>query len=121
MGLSRLFVIQIRTTDFVAGYNVIDALTYIKLVAKEDDCPERYAPLVYFLLATAQLLNPSISIFWEILVVSHVDVNTKQKFDGHRKAFLRYQLQDPATKEKVTPPPKQDIFDHWDTANITEH
>ena len=95
---------------------VIDALDHIKSVAKEDDRPERYDPMVYLLIATAQFLNPIISSLCEILVVSHVDVNTRQKFDGYKKTFLRYQLKDPAAEEEVTPPPGKDIEDHRDTA-----
>jgi len=70
-------------------------------------------------MATSQLLNPSIPNLCEICVVSHVDVNTRKKFAGYRWAFLRYQLQDPVTKEAVTPQHGQDVEDHQNTTNNT--
>ena len=99
---------------------MVDALAHIKLVAKEEDCTERYNPLVYFLLATTQLLNPSISALWEISVASHVDENIRQKFKDHRQAFVRYHLQDPVTKKGVIPPPEQEVEAYRGTANVTE-
>ena len=71
-----------------------DALSHIKSVAKAEDCPERYDPLLYFLVATAQGLNPSKSGLVEVPSDFLADGNMKQKLKVRRRAFLQYQLRD---------------------------
>ena len=65
------------------GYccSVFEVLNHIKLVAKEGDRPERYDPLVYFLVATAQGLNPTFSDLCGVLVISLAITN--EKFGVH--------------------------------------
>ena len=61
------------------GYccSVFEVLKHIKSVAKEGDRPERYDPLVYFLVATAQGLSPTLSDLGEASVTSIAITNDK--------------------------------------------
>ena len=106
--------------DYGFSYNGFDALSHIKLVAKVEGCPERYNPLLYFLVATAQGLNPSKSGLDEISLASHADGNMRQKLSDRRKASLQYQLQDLATEGEVVPPTEPVVTTHQETADVTD-
>lgn len=64
---------------------------------------------MHFLVATAQGLNPTLSNLCEVLVTSITIMN--DKFAVHRKAFLKYQLEELSTKEEVTPPSERNVGD----------
>ena len=82
--------------------SIPEMLTYVKSAAQEEGRPEQYDPLVYFLVATHQGLNSTISWLGEASASASNLIS--KKFAVHKKAFLRYQMEELPTDKEVTPP-----------------
>ena len=69
---------------------VLEALEHIKSVANTEDRPERYNPFLYFLVASAQGLNPSKSDLVEVPTDFIADGIMKQQLKIRQRAFLQF-------------------------------
>ena len=101
--LVSAFSVPAEEYGFKCG--VFEALSHIKLVANAADSPERYDPFLYFLVASAQGLNPSKSDLVEVPPDFLVDGNMKQQLNIRRRAFLQFQLVDLTAEEEEEFPP----------------
>ena len=79
---------------------VLEALLHIKSVAKAEETPERYNSFMYFLVASAQGLNPSKSTLAEVPPDSAKEGIMKQQLKVRLKDFLQFQLGDIDSEEE---------------------
>ena len=84
---------------------MVEAISHIKSVANAEDMPERYNPFLYFLVASAQGLNPSKSVLAEVPADFSADGIMKQQLQIRLRSFLQFQLGDIDTVEKEASPP----------------
>ena len=101
---SLVLAVGLPGKDYEFKCNGVNALSHIKSVAKAEDCPERYDPWIYLLVAIAQGLNASKSGLVEVPFNFFAEGDMKQKLSVHRRVFLKYQLQDLTTQEEGFPP-----------------
>ena len=96
---------------------VFKALSHVRTVALAADHPKKYDSLVYFLIASAQGLNPSKAELDEVPSDFFLTGIAKQKLKIRQWGFLKYQLDDitpehddgfPPTIPVVTTPPTAD-------------
>ena len=78
-----MLAVCIPGEDYGFKCDGFDTLSHIKSVTKVEDCLGRYNLLLYFLVATAQMLNPSKSGLDEVPLLLLADRNMKQKLSDY--------------------------------------
>ena len=95
----------------------LEALSHVRTVAMAAEYPETYDSLVYFLVVSAQGLNPSKAELDIVPSDFFLTGTTKQNLKACQQGFLKYQLEDitpeqddgfPPTVPVVTTPPTAD-------------
>lgn len=77
-----------------------EALSHLKTIFKATDCPKKYDPYLYFLVASAQGLNPNKNELDEVSSSFLSKGVGKQQLKIRQQGFLEYQLQDISLEEE---------------------